>query len=42
MVKLSFNNWGGLDPYKIAEDLAFANILFYQNEGSLEQYIVNN
>ncbi|KAL2530667.1 Beta-galactosidase 7 [Forsythia ovata] len=33
-----FKNWGGLDPKRTAEDVAFAVARFYQNGGSLQNY----
>ncbi|XP_022888073.1 beta-galactosidase 15-like [Olea europaea var. sylvestris] len=33
-----FKNWGGLDPHRTAEDVAFAVARFYQNGGAVQNY----
>lgn len=33
-----FKNWGGLDPKRTAEDVAFAVARFFQSGGTFQNY----
>lgn len=33
-----FKNWGGKDPYRTAEDVAFAVARFFQRGGTFQNY----
>lgn len=37
-MEFRFKNWGGPDPYRTAEDLAYAVARFFQRGGTFQNY----
>jgi len=38
LLNLRFKNWGGKDPHRIAEDVAYSMARFFQSGGTFQNY----